>query len=127
MSFLSASKIALEVLKGSIEKYNIDFESKLIVDGGSEYKGEVTQFTNDQEYLTKLIAQKDITQSNSMIEAVNKHLKYYYLFKMDLKDYNETVNYLMKSIPGYNNKPCTTPVNFINPVPNIGRLTFYCK
>ncbi len=65
----------------------------------------MTQFTNDQEYLTKLIAQKDITQSNSMIEAINKHLKYYYLFKKDLKDYNETVNYLMKSIPDYNNKP----------------------
>jgi len=27
------------------------------------------------------------------------------LFKKDLKDYNETVNYLMKSIPDYNNKP----------------------
>jgi len=65
-----SSKIALEVLKGSIEKYNIDFESKLIVDGGSEYKGEVTQFTNDHQFLTKLIAQKDIIQSNSMIEAI---------------------------------------------------------
>jgi len=100
-----SSKIALQVLKQSIEKYSIDFESKLIVDGGPEYKGEVTRFTNDKEYLTKLIAQKDITQSNSMIEAINKHIKYYYLFKKDLKDYNETVNYLMKSIPDYNNKP----------------------
>jgi len=100
-----SSKIALQVLKQSIEKYNINFESKLIVDGGPENRGEVTRFTNDQEYLTKLIAQKDITQSNSMIEAINKHLKYYYLFKKDLKDYNETVNYLKQSIPDYNNKP----------------------
>ncbi len=100
-----SSKIALEVLKGSIEKYNIDFESKLIVDGGSEYKGEVNKFVDDQKSLTKLIAQKDITQSNSMIEAINKHLKYYYLFKKELKDYNGTVNYLMKSIPDYNLKP----------------------
>jgi len=40
-----------------------------------------------------------------MIEAINKHIKYYYLFKKDLKDYNETINYLMKSIPDYNLKP----------------------
>ncbi len=40
-----------------------------------------------------------------MIEAINKHLKYYYLFKKDLKYFNETVNYLMKSIPDYNLKP----------------------
>ncbi len=40
-----------------------------------------------------------------MVEAINKHIKYYYLFKKDLKDYNETVNYLKQSIPDYNNKP----------------------
>jgi len=40
-----------------------------------------------------------------MVEAVNKHIKYYYLFKTDLKDYQETVNYLKKSIPNYNLKP----------------------
>jgi len=40
-----------------------------------------------------------------MIEAINKHLKYYYLFKKDLKDYNETVKYLDHSIPDYNYKP----------------------
>jgi len=27
------------------------------------------------------------------------------LFKKDLKDYNETANYLKQSIPDYNNKP----------------------
>jgi len=36
-----SSKIALQVLKGSIEKYSIDFESKLIVDGGSENRGRI--------------------------------------------------------------------------------------
>jgi len=44
-------------------------------------------------------------QSNSMVEAVNKHLKYYYLFKKDLKDFNETFLYLEKSIEDYNHKP----------------------
>ena len=40
-----------------------------------------------------------------MVEAVNKHIKYYYLFKKDLNDYQETVNYLERSIPDYNQKP----------------------
>ena len=40
-----------------------------------------------------------------MVEAVNKHIKYYYLFKTDLTDYSETVNYLKKSNPDYNHKP----------------------
>ncbi len=94
-----SSKIALQVLKGSIEKYNIDFGTKLIVDGGSEYQGEVNEFNRSDHRIVKLIAQKDIIQSNSMVEAINKHIKYYYLFKKNLKDYNETVNYLKQSIP----------------------------
>jgi len=73
-----SSKIALQVLKQSIEKYNIDFGTKLIVDGGSEYKGEVTEFNRVDHRIVKLIAQKDIIQPNSMVEAINKHLKYYY-------------------------------------------------
>ena len=40
-----------------------------------------------------------------MVEAVNKHIKYYYLFKKDLKNYQETLNYLKRSIPDYNHKP----------------------
>ena len=92
-----SSKIALQVLKQSIEKYNIDFGTKLIVDGGSEYQGEVNEFNRVDHRIVKLIAQKDIIQSNSMVEAINKHIKYYYLFKKDLNHYNETVKYLMNS------------------------------
>jgi hypothetical protein len=29
-----------------------------------------------------------------MVEAVNKHIKYYYLFKNELKDLQDTVTYL---------------------------------
>lgn len=77
----------------------------MIVDGGSEYQGEVNEFNRVDHRIVKLIAQKDIIQSNSMVEAINKHIKYYYLFKKDLNHYNETVKYLMKSIPDYNLKP----------------------
>ena len=40
-----------------------------------------------------------------MIESVNKHIKYYYLFKNELKDFEDTVTYLSTSVPDYNNKP----------------------
>lgn len=68
-------------------------------------KGELLKFIEGNEKITKLIAQKDIIQSNSMIESVNKHVKYYYLFKKILKDFAETINYLSHSIVDYNSKP----------------------
>ncbi|MBE9541021.1 MAG: transposase [Proteobacteria bacterium] len=40
-----------------------------------------------------------------MFESVNKHIKYYYLFKKELKDFEDTVTYLSTSVPDYNNKP----------------------
>ena len=40
-----------------------------------------------------------------MIESVNKHIKYYYLFKRDLKDLNDTFRYLSNSVDDYNDKP----------------------
>jgi putative transposase len=53
----------------------------LITDGGSENKGEVDVFVNDvNTNLRKWIAQTDIVQSNSMVEAVNKRMKYDFLF-----------------------------------------------
>ena len=40
-----------------------------------------------------------------MIEAVNKTLKYSFLFRQDLPDFPATVRYLEKAIPEYNNRP----------------------
>jgi hypothetical protein len=100
-----SSEIALNVLRDALRKYNITFNTQLITDGGPENKGEVSHFLSGNDFLTRRVAQKDIMQSNSMVEAVNKHLKYYYLFKKDLKDFNETFLYLEKSIEDYNHKP----------------------
>ena len=54
-----------------------------------------------------------------MIESVNKHIKYYYLFKNELKDLQDTVTYLSTSVPDYNNKPHgrlygLTPIEVLN-------------
>jgi hypothetical protein len=100
-----SSAIALTLLKEAIQKHNIELNTSIITDGGSENKGELSKFIEGNEKITKLIAQKDIIQSNSMIESVNKHVKYYYLFKKVLKDFAETINYLSHSIVEYNSKP----------------------
>jgi len=100
-----SSSIAMKVLKESISKHGIRSDSKLITDGGPENNGEVSGFVAGNPNINQLIAQKDIIQYNSMVESVNKHVKYYYLFKKELKAFEDTVTYLLSSVPDYNNKP----------------------
>jgi len=78
----------------------------LITDGGSENKGALENFvTMSHDHIKKLVAQTDISFSNSMIEAVNKRLKYDYLFTRDFLDFEETEKFLRFAIDEYNNKP----------------------
>ena len=56
-----------------------DNNTELIVDGGSENKGAVDGFILSHENWKKLIAQKDIIFSNSIVEAVNKIMKRAYI------------------------------------------------
>lgn len=55
--------------------------------------------------IEKLVAQKDIIFSNSMIEAVNKRIKYDFLYTKELIDFPSTNSYLTIAIPQYNDKP----------------------
>ena len=100
-----SSSTAMTVLKEAIQIHGIRLDTKLVTDGGPENHGEVSTFVSNRENIKQLIAQKDIIQSNSMVEAVNKHIKYYYLFKRDLKDLNDTIRYLSNSVDDYNDKP----------------------
>jgi hypothetical protein len=78
----------------------------LITDGGSENKGEVDTFANDPKTnLRKLVAQTDIRFSNSMVEAVNKRMKYDFLFTQKLLNKEETEKYLTWALQEYHNKP----------------------
>jgi hypothetical protein len=52
--------------------------------------------------IRKFIAQKDIIFSNSMVEAVNKKLKYQHLFPFNHFKYKELVPHLIKQILEYN-------------------------
>lgn len=78
----------------------------LITDGGSENKGEVGHFVNRQDInMQKIVAQRDIIFSNSMVEAVNKRIKYDYLFPKGLSCHTRVAPYASIAFPEYNKKP----------------------
>ena len=79
---------------------------QLVVDDGPENNGCVNDFFLFQKIrLKKLIAQFDIRQSNNMIEAANKRIKFDYLFTKELLDFHTAKNYLSCAIESFNNKP----------------------
>jgi putative transposase len=81
-------------------------DTRLMVDGGSEINNyKVDRYlANEALSVQKIVAQQDVAFSNSMIEAVNKLLKYNYLFKTDIPDYETCVKYLDEFIPDYNDR-----------------------
>lgn len=102
-----SAKIAFQNLKSGFEKYNLTDDEKivdLIVDDGSENKAEVDTYIENVN-IRKLIAQKDILFSNSMVEAVNKSIKYDFFFNKELIDFEHTKSYLRTVVEEYNNKP----------------------
>lgn len=80
-----SSEIFVENLKEAYYKHLIPINTpvELVVDGGPENNNEkVDDFiTNIDGAIKKLIAQKDIIFSNSLIEAMNRTLKYGFLFQ----------------------------------------------
>jgi len=76
---------------------------KLIVDGGPENNNKtVEQYIKNCEVdITKLIALKDIVQSNSMIEAKNKILKHRYLFRKELYNHEHLMLHLKEAVHDY--------------------------
>jgi putative transposase len=93
------------LLKEAISQFTPK-NAQLIADGGSEnnniYVDEL--LTKNPNTLTKLIAQKDISFSNSMVEAINKILKYNYLFPFGITSLQFLLQQLEFAINDYNNK-----------------------
>lgn len=73
----------------------------LMTDGGSE-----NNFVSLAR-VSHLIAQRDISASNSMVEATNKSMKYRGLFCQPLADYKAVEAFLPKAVDDYNNRPHT--------------------
>jgi transposase InsO family protein len=103
------SSVMLENLRTVYSKYLLEKEnplSVLMVDDGIENKGLVTDaIENNEIKINRLVAQKDIVFSNSMIEAVNKRMKYDFLFRTELLDFEQTSRYLETAVEQYNNRP----------------------
>ena len=98
--------ISFDNLKQACIDNNLfDNKTELIVDGGSENKGAVDGFILSHENWKKLIAQKDIIFSNSIVEAVNKIMKYQYLFKRDFSNFPDINNNLDSFVEDYNSRP----------------------
>jgi transposase InsO family protein len=77
----------------------------LLVDGGSENSNRRVDAYLHTVPISKLIAQVDVSFSNSMIEAVNKTLKYRYLFRNAIADLGRLQEVLKESVADYNARP----------------------
>jgi putative transposase len=76
----------------------------LITDGGPENQNSTVDncIADEKMSLKKLIAGQDIIFSNSMVEAVNKILKYRYLFHHDIADFKALEKHLAVTVANYN-------------------------
>ena len=76
------SQNSVAVFEEVLLKYNLmGKEGILVTDDGSENKGDLQEWISKPGILwKKLIAQIDIVQSNSIVEAANKILKYRFLY-----------------------------------------------
>ena len=72
---------------------------KLLTDDGTENR--LLDMGDWEHY----IAQKDISFSNSMVEAANKHLKYHYLFTQPWESAQAVIDGMQGIIDSYNRKP----------------------
>lgn len=109
VSLTKTSEMVLENLTSAIDVHhlkNLDFDVSLMVDDGSENKGAVENFiSNGSINMKKVIAFIDVMFSNSMIEAVNKRIKYDYLFRLKPKNFKELELLLPDIVINYNNRP----------------------
>ena len=80
---------------------------QLITDDGSENAGPVSEWVNGSTCpsIERLIAQRDIVFSNSMIEAANKQIKYRFLYHKSIPDFESLKRYVSEAIEDYNNRP----------------------
>jgi putative transposase len=79
----------------------------LITDGGSEFDNVLMRTALAGTGLELKIAGKDVEFSNSMIEAVNKSLKYRHIFPRELPKASRLMEYIQRYIEEYNDRPHT--------------------
>jgi len=102
-----SSEMARQTLEGVLHRFSLmSQEGTLVTDDGMENKGKLEEWLHKPGMLwKKLVAQLDIIQSNSMVEAANKILKYRFLYTKPVADTNELINTLENAVKNYNGIP----------------------
>jgi transposase InsO family protein len=77
----------------------------LIVDGGGENNNRSVEAFLATTPIRKLVARVDVSFSNSMIETVNKIIKYDYLFRSPIQNRAKVASAVAKAIDDYNGRP----------------------
>lgn len=88
-------------------------KTQLIVDGGKENNNHAvdTFIQRKDTPLNKVVALKDILKSNSMVEHINRQLKYEYLFIQPIYDLNQLYRIMQKAVLDFN---CVRPHGALN-------------
>ncbi len=77
----------------------------MIVDGGTENNNKSVEILLEKYPVDKLVALKDILKSNSMIESLNKLIKYNHLYPRNIHDQEELEKIMRKIVvPDYKDK-----------------------
>ena len=119
-SLKCCAHICMQNLQEVIDTYGLCNPALLITDDGSENKGKLLEFISAQNgAIKKITAQIDIVQSNSMVEAANKKIKYRFLYNMYLPHFNSVVLQIPIIKQAYNNTPLMvlsayTPLEVLN-------------
>ena len=101
------NEVARQTLEDVLQKFSLmEREGALVTDNGMENKGKLEEWINKPGMLwKKLVAQLDIIQSNSMVEAANKILKYRFLYTSPVANTEELIVVLKKAVQAYNEIP----------------------
>jgi putative transposase len=101
----NCSKDSMKTLRDVLLQYNLmDMEGTLITDDGVEYKGELRDWLARAGMLWKqMIAQLDIAQSNSMVEAAN--IETPVLHHLHFETMEDLIAALPQILKTYNNRP----------------------
>lgn len=107
---------AADNLRHVLDQYSFPEPPVLfITDDGSENKGQTAELLNRYPHrIRHLVAQKDIIFSNSMIEAINKSVKYHHLFPQEFSCFEEALKQAPNRIQEYNSRP-TRPLLGLTP------------
>ena len=107
ISHSASSAAAVTNLKAVCERYGFNRRPvTLLVDDGSENKGEVIDFVeHDQSALTRVVARADVSFSNSMVENMIKIIKHQGLIRANPRSRAEVARVLAEITVDFNNRP----------------------